>query len=34
VPRATHDTNGIKALPKLTDKQLPILNNPVGFEKR
>ena len=34
VPRATHDTNGIKALLKLTDKQLPILNNPVGFEKR
>ena len=34
VPRATHDTDGIKALLKLTDKQLPILNNPVGFEKK
>lgn len=34
VPRATHDTDGIKALLKLSDKQLPILNNPVGFEKK
>lgn len=34
VPRATHNTDGIKALLKLTDKQLPILNNPVGFEKK
>lgn len=34
VPRATHDAEGIKALLKLTDKQLPILNNPVGYEKK
>lgn len=34
VPRATHDAEGIKALLNLTDKQLPILNNPVGYEKK
>lgn len=34
VPRATHDTEGLKALLGLGDKQLPILNNPVGFEKK
>ena len=34
VPRATHDTEGLKALLELGDKQLPILNNPVGFEKK
>ena len=33
VPRATHDTNSIKALLGLTDKQLPIMNNPVGYAK-
>lgn len=30
VPRATHDTDGIRKLLGLTDKQLPIMNNPVG----
>lgn len=34
VPRATHDTEGIKKLLGLTDKQLPIMNNPVGYEKK
>ena len=34
VPRATHDTEGLKALLGLNDKQLPIMNNPVGFEKK
>ena len=34
VPRATHDTEGLKALLGLGDKQLPIMNNPVGFEKK
>ncbi len=34
VPRASMDTNGIKKLLKLTDKQLPIMNNPVGIEKK
>ncbi len=34
VPRATHDTEGLKALLGLGEKQLPILNNPVGFEKK
>ena len=34
VPRATHDTEGLKALLGLNDKHLPILNNPVGFEKK
>lgn len=34
VPRATHDTQGIKKLLNLTDKQLPIMNNPVGYEKK
>lgn len=33
VPRATMDTNSIRELLKLTDKQLPIMNNPVGFPK-
>jgi SagB-type dehydrogenase family enzyme len=33
VPRATHDTNSIKALLELTDKQLPIMNNPVGYAR-
>ena len=30
VPRATHDTDGIRQLLGFTDKQLPIMNNPVG----
>lgn len=33
VPRATHDADAIKALLGLTDKQLPIMNNPVGYAK-
>lgn len=33
VPRATMDSEGIKKLLGLTDKQLPVLNNPVGFAK-
>ncbi len=33
VPRATHDTAGIRALLGLTDEQLPIMNNPVGKPK-
>ncbi len=34
VPRATHDTNGIRQLLNLTEKQLPIMNNPIGYEKK
>lgn len=34
VPRATHDTAGIRQLLGFTDKQLPIMNNPVGYEKK
>ena len=34
VPRATHDTEGIRSLLGLTEKHLPIMNNPVGFEKK
>ena len=30
VPRATHDTDGIRTLLGFSDKQLPIMNNPVG----
>ena len=33
VPRATMDINGIRQLLRLSDKQLPIMNNPVGFPK-
>lgn len=33
VPRATHDKEGIRKLLGFTDKQLPIMNNPVGYEK-
>ncbi|MDO4957165.1 MAG: nitroreductase family protein [Bacteroidales bacterium] len=33
VPRATHDTNGLKQLLNLSDNQMPIMNNPVGFPK-
>lgn len=33
VPRATMNVEGIRSLLKLTDKQLPIMNNPVGFPK-
>lgn len=34
VPRATHDKDGIRKLLGFTDKQLPIMNNPVGYEKK
>lgn len=34
VPRATHDKDGICKLLGFTDKQLPIMNNPVGYEKK
>ncbi len=33
VPRATHDTEAIRALLGFSEKHLPIMNNPVGFEK-
>ncbi len=33
VPRATMDVEGISALLGLTDKQLPVMNNPVGWPK-
>lgn len=33
VPRATHDTAALRKLLNLSDKQLPILNNPVGKPK-
>lgn len=34
VPRATMDTNGIRSLLGLTDKQIPVMNNPVGYPKK
>lgn len=34
VPRATMDVDGLRQLLKLTDQQLPIINNPVGYEKK
>lgn len=34
VPRATHDTDGLRKLLGLTDKHLPIINNPVGYPKK
>ena len=34
VPRATHDTEGIRSLLGFTEKQLPIMNNSVGYEKK
>lgn len=34
VPRATMDAAGISKLLGLTDKQMPIMNNPVGYEKK
>lgn len=33
VPRATMDVKALRELLGLTDQQLPIMNNPVGFEK-
>ncbi len=34
VPLASMDSKGISELLKLTDKQLPIMNNPIGYEKK
>ncbi len=34
VPRATHDTDGLRELLGLTEMQLPIMNNPVGKPKK
>ncbi len=34
VPRASMDSQEISKLLKLTDKQMPIMNNPVGYEKK
>lgn len=34
VPRATMDADGIRKLLGLSDKQLPIMNNPVGYPKQ
>lgn len=34
VPRASMDGKGISKLLKLGDKQMPILNNPVGYPKK
>ncbi len=31
VPRATMDVEGIRKLLGLSDQQLPVMNNPVGF---
>ena len=33
VPRATMDTDALSSLLGLTDKQIPLLNNPVGYAK-
>ncbi|MCM1377019.1 MAG: SagB/ThcOx family dehydrogenase [Clostridium sp.] len=33
VPRATMDVAALTKLLKLTEKQLPILNNPIGYER-
>ena len=34
VPRATMDVDGIRSLLGFNEKQLPIMNNPVGIEKK
>ena len=34
VPRATHDTDGIRKLLGLNENQLPIMNNPIGYPKK
>lgn len=34
VPRATHDSAAISKLLGFTSKQIPIMNNPVGYEKK
>lgn len=33
VPRATMDTRGISALLSLTPRQIPVLNNPIGYPR-
>ncbi len=33
VPRASMDSNGLKELLNLSDTQIPLLNNPVGYPK-
>ncbi len=33
VPRATMDTEGLKKVLKLSDTQIPVINNPVGYPK-
>ena len=33
VPRATMDISGIRTLLGLSDKQIPVMNNPVGYSK-
>lgn len=33
VPRATMDSEGLKRILKLSDSQLPFMNNPVGYPK-
>lgn len=34
VPRATMDSDAIRSLLKLSPRQLPIMNNPIGYPKR
>lgn len=34
VPRATMDAEAIRVLLGLTEKQIPVMNNPVGYEKK
>ena len=34
VPRASMDVAGLKKALKLTDNQLPLINNPVGYPKK
>ena len=33
-PRATMDQAALKRILKLTDNQLPIMNNPVGYPRK
>jgi nitroreductase len=33
VPRASMDQQGLRALLKLSESQVPMLNNPVGYPK-
>jgi hypothetical protein len=34
VPRASMDMNALKQILKLTENQLPLINNPVGYFKK